>query len=86
MISGHKFPHLLVDKLEVFPKKSLTLYQISYGYVSKLLDHDTFNFWEVLNPPNGFSANSFVSMNDTLFIFQGLEDHRFLDVCAKFLV
>ena len=34
----------------------LTVYQISYGYVSQILDYESFNFWEVLNfyPDGGF--------------------------------
>ena len=76
---------------------SLTVYQIYYGYVSKFLDYETFNFWEVLNfvllpsppPPHGgfqlILITLFPGMKHCLF-FQGLKDHRFLNVSAISLV
>ena len=49
----------------------LWLFTKSYGYVSKFLDYQTFSFWEVLNfsPPQRYSANNFISRNNTQFIY-----------------
>ena len=56
LFSDQELTHSSIDKLETFPQlisNEVFVYQISYGYVSKFLDHETFNFWEVLNfsPP-----------------------------------
>ena len=60
--------------------KSFTLYQISYGYVSELLDYETFKFWKELNVHSlrEFSAKTLFLEIIACLLFQGLNDHRFL--------
>ena len=45
----------------------------------------TFGKYSIFHPLRGFSANNFTSRNATLFIFQGLQDLRFLDCVPNFL-
>ena len=63
--------------------KPLMVYQISYGYVSRFLDYEIFNFWKILSfsRPRGFPLiPSFLGMIHCLF-FEGLKGHRLLGVC-----
>ena len=63
----------------------LTVYQISYGYVSQILDYESFKLSIKFLSRRWFSANNFISKNNTSVIFEGLKNYRFL-VCAKFFV
>lgn len=47
--SGQELPHLSTEKLQTYPQLInnevfLTVYQISYEYVSEFSDYQTFNF------------------------------------------
>ena len=59
--------------------KSLSVYQISFEYVSKFLDCKTFNFWELVtfSSAQGFYANNFISRNDTMFTWWFTDMHFF---------
>ena len=52
-----------------------------------IMDYETFNLWEVLTflTPREISANNFISRNEALFVFYGLNNGRFLNLCTKFL-
>ena len=68
---------------------SFTKYQISYDYLQKFLDYEAFCFEKVLifPPPDRYFLliSTSVGMLHCLS-FQDIEDHRFIYVCAKFLV
>ena len=69
--------------------KSLTLYQVSYDYIQKFLDYKAFCFGKVLifSPAHRdfLLISTSIGMLHCLS-FQGIEDHRFVYVCAKFLL
>ena len=61
--------------------KSLTMCPISYYYVQKFLDYETFFLLHRDFLPIGTSIGMLHCLS-----FSGMEDHRFADVRAKFLV
>ena len=81
LFSDQELTHSSIDKLETFPQlisNEVFVYQISCGYVSKFLDHETFldqvfGSWELATSYGGFPLiTSFLGMI-TVYFFKVLK-------------